>query len=410
MTLTYRTTDMARWGTGQGFNLTAAQVDINFWDLVQRMLAQEARPDAAAGIDHFEIVGINMYVHMTDDTVLGPYELPVATFQDRGEWTPETVYSVMDTFTVNGGLYVVTRDHTSALTFDAGANDGAGHDYYQLMIQTPGSAMPAGGAVGALLVKTTATDYAVGWGYTSADVVAFEPAEDSTLTSGNVAEALEELAVAAAEAAFSGDAVDVVYDPTASGLTATDVQAAIDELASAPPPDPVVGRQTIWIPATAMIPRITNGPSVGTVETASQKTMIKTLDFDATTPEYAQVDVVMPKSYAEGSGIKCKAYWSHASTTVNFGVAWTFTVASVVDNTGLERTFGGNQVVDTGGTTDNLYISPENSALSYSNAGADRMLQIRVNRDPTSGSDTMAIDARLHGIVVFYNTNAATDD
>lgn len=29
-----------------------------------------------------------------------------------------------------------------------------------------------------------------------------------------------------------GDAVDVVYDPTASGLTATDVQAAIDELAS----------------------------------------------------------------------------------------------------------------------------------------------------------------------------------
>lgn len=29
---------------------------------------------------------------------------------------------------------------------------------------------------------------------------------------------------------FAGDAVDIAYDPTASGLTATDVQAAIDEL------------------------------------------------------------------------------------------------------------------------------------------------------------------------------------
>src|SRR5678816_4767140 len=157
MTQTYRTNDVARWGTGQGFNLTAAQVDINFWDLVQRMLAQEARPDAAAGIDHFEIVGINMFVHMTDATVLGPYELPVATFNDRGEWAPETDYSKMDTFSINGGLYVVIWDHTSELTFDAGANDGAGHDYYQLMIQTPGSAMPAGGAVGMLLKKTTTT-------------------------------------------------------------------------------------------------------------------------------------------------------------------------------------------------------------------------------------------------------------
>ena len=104
MTQTYRTDDGARWGTGQGFNLTPAQVDINFWDLIQRVLVLEALPDAAAGIDHFEIVGIDMYVHMTDDTVLGPYELPVATFHDRGIWAPSTGYSKMDTFSINGGL------------------------------------------------------------------------------------------------------------------------------------------------------------------------------------------------------------------------------------------------------------------------------------------------------------------
>ena len=153
MTQTYRTDDLARWGAGQGFNLSPAQVDINFWDLIQRMIAQEARPDPSAGIAYFSIDGVMLYVHMTDGTTLGPYQLPVATFQDRGGWTPDTPYSKMDTFNINGGLYVVVFDHTSAATFDPGANDGAGNDYYQLMIQTPGSSLPSGGAVGQLLVR-----------------------------------------------------------------------------------------------------------------------------------------------------------------------------------------------------------------------------------------------------------------
>ena len=94
MTQTYRTDDSARsGGTGQGFNLFAAQVDINFWDLIQRMIAQEARPDPSAGIAYFEINGTMMYVHMTDGTVLGPYELPVATFLDRGVRAPLTAYN-----------------------------------------------------------------------------------------------------------------------------------------------------------------------------------------------------------------------------------------------------------------------------------------------------------------------------
>ena len=403
MTQTYRTTDMARWGTGQGFNLTAAQVDINFWDLVQRMLAQEARPDAAAGIDHFEIVGINMFVHMTDDTVLGPYELPVATFNDRGVWTPSTVYSVMDTFSIVGGLYVVTFDHTSALTFDAGANDGSGHDYYQLMIQTPGSSLPTGGAVGSLLVKTTTTDYAVGWGYTSADVVEFEPATGSTLTSGNVANALEELA-----ADNTGLAVDIVYDPAGSGLAATDVQGAIDELAAAGGGGGGIGRQTIWIPATAMIPRTTNGPALNTIEMTTNKNMVRTLDFDASTAEYAQFDIAMPKSWDE-ENLYYKVFWSHAATTTNFGVTWQMDHLEMGANF-LDALFVGPQTVtDTGGTTNALLITDESPAL-FLGPEEGNPVSFRISRKPSDAGDTLAIDARLHGVQVFYITNAATDD
>jgi len=165
MTQTYRTNDVTRWGTGKGSDLAPAEVDINFWDLIQRMATQEARPDPGPTIDHFSTSGALFYVHMSDGSVLGPYTLPVATFNDRGEWLPETAYAVMDTFTINGGLYVVLFDHTSDTSFDPGANDGAGHDYYSLMVQTPGSPIPVGGAVGQVVQKSTTTDYTVAWGW-----------------------------------------------------------------------------------------------------------------------------------------------------------------------------------------------------------------------------------------------------
>jgi hypothetical protein len=34
----------------------------------------------------------------------------------------------------------------------------------------------------------------------------------------------------------------------------------------------------------------------------------------------------------------------------------------------------------------------------------------QVYRDATSGSDTLAIDGRLHGVALFYTTNANTDN
>jgi len=376
VTQTYRTDDLARWGTGQGFNLTAAQVDINFWDLVQRMIAQEARPDAAAGIDHFEIVGINMFVHMTDATVLGPYELPVATFNDRGTWAPETDYSKMDTFSINGGLYVVTWDHTSDLTFDAGANDGAGHDYYQLMIQTPGAALPAGGAVGMLLGKTTTTDYAVGWGYTDASVVSFVPADDSTLTSDNVADALEELAAGGGGGAGSA-----------------------------------VGKQTIWIPAVAMTPRLTNGAAVGTIETSTNKNMIKTLDFDTTTVEYAQFDIALPKSWDLGN-LTFRAFWSHGSTTTNFGVSFNMAAAAVSSTDALDVAFGSAAAINgTGGATNAQYVTAVSGAMTVAGTPAyGDLIMFRISRNPADSGDNLAIDARLHGVQLFYTTNVATDD
>lgn len=221
MTQTYRTDDSGRWGTGKGSDLTPGEVDINFWDIVQRLTTQEARPDPSAGIDHFSVTGTNLYVHMTDSTVLGPYTLPTAFFHATGTWQPSTSYSLLDTFDINGGLYVVTYPHVSALTFSAGANDGLGHDYYSLLIQTPGSSLPTGGATAQVLQKSSGTNYAVTWGY-------------KLPIDGNTRQVLLKASNTNQDAEWGDlDASDISFTPvTGSGISSTNVAAALEELST----------------------------------------------------------------------------------------------------------------------------------------------------------------------------------
>lgn len=232
MTQTYRTTDGTRWGAGKGSRLTPTEVDINFWDIIQRVITLETdMPDAAASIDFFEVVGTQFYVHMINDTsVLGPYDLPQFDLNETGEWQASFSYAVNDVFTINGGVYRVPTAHVSGLTFDAGANDGMGNDYYKLWIQTPGNAIPTGGAVGQVVQKASATEFATSWGWKlptggsarqylikvngtqdnaewgtpQASDIEFTPVTDSDLVSDNVADAIEELSVAVAAAAEAG--------------------------------------------------------------------------------------------------------------------------------------------------------------------------------------------------------------
>lgn len=172
----------------------------------------------------------------------------------------------------------------------------------------------------------------------------------------------------------------------------------------------VVGKKTIWIPAGAMVSRTTNGPSRGTAEMATNKNMVSTLDYDATTQEFAQFDIRMPSSWNEGT-VTFVPVWSHAATTVNFGVVWGLDAVAVSDDDAMDVAFGTAQTsTDTGGTTNDSYQGPESSAITIAGTpAAGDLVMFRIHRDPANGSDTMAIDARLHGIVLFYTTDAGVD-
>lgn len=170
------------------------------------------------------------------------------------------------------------------------------------------------------------------------------------------------------------------------------------------------GKQTIWIPAAAMVARTTNGAAAGLAEMTTNKNMFRTLDFDTTTQEFAQFEVFFPKSW-NLSTVTFRALWSHASTTTNFGVVWGLAGVARSDDDAGDVAFGTAQTsTDTGGTTNDIYVSPESSAITIAGTPAvgDSVL-FQINRTVADGSDTMAIDARLHGVQVFFTTNAATD-
>ena len=163
--LTYRTTDGTRWGGGQGSNLSATQIDINFWTLFSAVQVLEDNFRVGAGIDYITqpVGGNTFFVHLTDHRVLGPFVLPAAQWNPRQAWRPTTTYAAFDVVSNNGQLYLVAVAHTSASTFSPFATDGMGHLLYVLILEAPSNALPVDGIPGQRLVKSTSSPYTTEW-------------------------------------------------------------------------------------------------------------------------------------------------------------------------------------------------------------------------------------------------------
>jgi hypothetical protein len=171
------------------------------------------------------------------------------------------------------------------------------------------------------------------------------------------------------------------------------------------------GRHMVPIMAGAMAPSTTGGcAALATIASAANQPDIVSLDFDPTTQEYAQFAIPMPESWDEGT-ITFMPIWSHAATTTNFGVVWELQAVAVSNDDTIAVAYGTSQAsTDTGGTTNDLYIGPESAAITVGGTpSAGDVVFFRLTRVTGNGSDTMAVDARLHGIRLYMTTAAATD-
>lgn len=216
----------------------------------------------------------------------------------------------------------------------------------------------------------------------------------------------------AAAGGGSGDMTKAVYDSNDDGIFAVAQGGTGSATASGARTNLGVpyGKQSIWVPAGAMTTRGTNGAAGQTIEMTTNKNMVKTLNFDSATQEFAQFDIRMPKSWDEGT-VTFIPVWSHAATATNFGVVWGLDAVAVSNDDALDVAFGTAQTsADTGGTTNDSYQGPESSAITIAGTpAAEDLVLFRIHRDPANGSDTMAIDARLHGVLILY-TNDTTSD
>jgi hypothetical protein len=161
--LAYRTADQTRWGDGEGADLSAVVIDLNFWKLFTSLQALEDHQDSFAGIDFMVLNGDQLFVHLTDHRVLGPLTIPTSRWNPRGEWQPLTGYASFDIVTNNGRLYLVNVQHTSAGTFSPFATDGISHDLYSLLLEQPATRFPTGGTIHQRLVKSSESPFQFEW-------------------------------------------------------------------------------------------------------------------------------------------------------------------------------------------------------------------------------------------------------
>ncbi len=209
--------------------------------------------------------------------------------------------------------------------------------------------------------------------------------------------ALTDVAIATSPGPSDGDSL--IYDAMIGKWVASPIASS-------------VGRHAIPVLASSMQPSVVGGcGALASSVSGSNQPDIVYLSFDATTEEYAQFCVPMPKSWNAGT-ITFSPIWSHPSTATNFGVVWGLQAVALSNDDAMATSYGTAQTsTDTGGTTDDIYVGPESSAITVAGSpAAEDVVFFRLSRVTANGSDTMAVDARLMGVVLYITTNAGTDE
>lgn len=316
------------------------------------------------------------------------------SFDWDGSWTTATAYVVNDVVENLGSSYICILGHTSDNSNEAGVGVDTA-TYWELMAQvgaagSTGATGPAGndGGVGA----TGATGNAGAAGATGAT----GPTGD-TGAAGAVG----------ATGAQGTQGIQGVAGPTgATGPAGTTGGAGATGNTGAQGTTGATGPKPsgqLFLSAAGMWPSTTAGSAANTKsELSTNKVNLYTLDFDATTQEYAEAVLAMPSDWDAGT-ITAQFYWMHPATVTNFGVRWGIQGRSYADDDALDQAAGtAQEVTDTGGTTSDLYISVATSAITITGATAGELVRFRVYRDPANGADNMAVDAKLLGVMVNF--------
>ena len=172
----------------------------------------------------------------------------------------------------------------------------------------------------------------------------------------------------------------------------------------------IQGTHTIWVPAGAMRPTVSAGcAAITDVETTADRPDIQVLDFDGGSEEHAQFQVAFPKSWNAGT-VTYRVFWTSTATDTD-AVIWTLEGVSVANDATIDVAYGtGVAVTDNNiSAAEDCLVSATSSAVTIASAADDTLTFFRIWRDADAGGDTMAEDARLIGVQIFYTVDAKDD-
>ena len=173
----------------------------------------------------------------------------------------------------------------------------------------------------------------------------------------------------------------------------------------------MTAKETIFVPAAAMRPTVSNGCAALTdVETTAGRPDMSVLDFDATADEHAQFQVAFPKRWNLGT-VTYQAFWTTTAADTD-GIAIGLQGVAVSDADTIDVAYGTAVVVtdDAQTAAEDLYVTAESTAVTIAGTPADDdMCYFRVFRDVSDANDDMTEDMRLIGIKFYFTIDTGTD-
>lgn len=167
----------------------------------------------------------------------------------------------------------------------------------------------------------------------------------------------------------------------------------------------VAGKKAIWIDASAMRPKATNGAGFSDYDSGNVDVTLRTADFDTTTQEYAHFKMAMPEIWDEGT-VTFKPYWTNTAGLTTETVVFSLAGLALGNDDALNTAFGTAQTsTDTWIAQNDVHIGPESSAITIAGTpAAGDLVVFEVSR--VVASDDLTGDAKLIGLMLYVTTNA----
>jgi hypothetical protein len=171
----------------------------------------------------------------------------------------------------------------------------------------------------------------------------------------------------------------------------------------------VLGKHAWPISLGSMYPALTNGVTITQVESTTNKNNYRGWSFAQSGNNYVHFRVPMPKSWNQGT-VTFVLNWKTTATTGN--VVWS--VQGLLRNNGdAEDAAFGTAVTLTSAASASAQATittAETGVMTPAGTPANgSVLEVRINRNGGSGSDTLAATAVLIGVTMFIVANAGND-